>query len=460
MIDQRVFKIAIVILLGLIVEISYAAECPNMWDWLQTNTGNQNHMSIKGAYATTAEALAARDAWRTANPEYSSTHQEDLYLFGAYDVYGGLYGHDWFCYMAYYCAGGDEWYFAGFVSANDGINGCTGQQDTDGDGIPDDQDPYSDGDPFKFVAKKEVRSSSGTLLYLEIYTSNGDIFRYGDVNAESQCYDGTIDCNITENQVPGNQQEWDNYAYVMDSDALLNYVTDPETEIALVLNDQPVTNQTVIVDGSTGEVEGMTEGTDNTGNTLETDYLYDIVENTKAIADNQQVAADYARQIRDNTSDVKGLLEEIRDRDVTTEADVNVEVSVDSDEIAQKIGDEIREINAEDGVTIESEGAGIEADLQAHIDGLEFDGNIEEGDIPVENDLTGMFDGFVNDNAVSQALQNSGINISDSFCSVDWNYNGRIIEFSICKYQDVLSSMGTILIGLAGLMSLIIVVRG
>lgn len=455
MINRQVFKIAIVIMVIGIHGVVFGGEvtplCGDSYPSSTEGPGGYTY-TLRGVWATAAEAIAARDAYCVSIGGCSRTWNE----LTSYVVIDGDYWHT---------ADGEDNNttprtqncFAYPKSTTPST--CWGDPanpDGDNDGIPDDQDPYSDNEPFKWVVKKEVKNASGTLLYLEIYTSKGDIFRYGDVDAESECYAGTIDCTINENQVPGNESEWENYAYVKEGDEILGYVTDPETEIALVLGDEAVGNETVVVDGSSGEVEGMTEGDDNAGNTIDTDYLHDVVTNTKAIADNQKVAADYSRQIRDNTGDANRILEQIRDNELTA----NVNVNVDSNEIAQKIGDEIREINAEDGATIESEGSNIEGDLQDHIDGLEFNGNIESGDIPEENDLPGIFSDFVTDNAVSEALENSGINITDSYCSMDWDYNGKIIEFSICKYQSVLNSMGVILIGLSGLMSLIIVVRG
>ncbi|MFC1819856.1 hypothetical protein ACFLZG_02065 [Thermodesulfobacteriota bacterium] len=160
--------------------------------------------------------------------------------------------------------------------------------DGDGDGIPDEQDPYTDTEPFKWIPKKEVRNTSDKLLYCEIYTDKGDKFTYGNPNAESDMYNGLYDGSIIENQVPSNDYEWNNFENVYQEDYLLTYLTDIETGIAIVLNDQPISNSIQIADGSTGQVEGLTEGTDNTGNTIETEYLEDVVINTKAIADNQK----------------------------------------------------------------------------------------------------------------------------------------------------------------------------
>jgi len=349
-------------------------------------------------YATSAEKSAAYSAQGGTGTTLKINNIRDGSIWNCQGkgTYVGICNPQWHSWTIKYfccplvaeCPGGGDIY-------NEAL------EDTDGDGLPDVCDPRPD-DPnpaiFKIIS---TQGTSGNETYLAIQMKDGSFMSYG-----------TYDSNETEYLKIG--EPWRNQSWLQDNGWCDSYdggesgeSESPIGEIGIEI--PPVENP-----------EDLEEGIGNDGNTIETDYLADIVTNTQNTTDNMQSISDQLHQLHvDNVnSQIENLQDEVEEQ--------------------QEAQEEIGEIeNIEDS----------------------FDGEFTEGDKPSENLIQDVLDGFISNNPLNQVISETEIDIVNSFCSFDWDYKGDNITFSICEYEDQLEMMGNILIAITGLCCLVIIMR-
>ena len=98
----------------------------------------------------------------------------------------------------------------------------------------------------------------------------------------------------------------------------------------------------------------------------------------------------------------------------------------------------------------------------SHISGQtdpEYDTEYAPEDIPEEENITTIFDNLLSNNPVTNYVTNTQVTLDTPVCSFDWEWKGKTIPFSICQFESNLETFGNILVGLAGLVSILIVFR-
>jgi len=202
------------------------------------------------------------------------------------------------------------------------------------------------------------------------------------------------------------------------------------------------------IDVSTTEYEDFEDGLGNTGNTTESDYLSDIVDNTKDALENQQKLGDYLIDLNNEQKKTNKIL---ADQENTIQIDVPEGAS------AEEIADEIKADQDQDDIEGQVETDKALADIAAAND--DFGEGFTEDDIPDENPISGVFGDFMANNPVSDYLSGTGIDTTQGNCSFTWDYKGSPVEFTICNFEPQVELMGAILLGLAGISSLLIVFK-
>lgn len=300
--------------------------------------------------------------------------------------------------------------------------------DTDGDGIDDDIDPYPDDpDPFVYQLMGYQKDGQGNVSFLCIKTHLGDTFCYGDYDPDGEIYISA------------------DHAY------------HDSTDLGGTTGESELAEETSLYDDYVVPIEPMdTEtfegGTDNTGNSVDTDYLEDIVSNTKDALKNQESIGTYLKGISD---DIKKSNQIALDSGTQ-----NIQVNVENDTqapTAVEIADEIRaDQEARDAIgeaettdALDAIGSGNET----------YEGEFTESEIPDENLIGDIYDNFMQSNPVSTYIEGTSIDTSGAACSFTGNYNGHDLVFSICNFEPQVDLMGGILLALAGISSLLIVFR-
>jgi hypothetical protein len=93
----------------------------------------------------------------------------------------------------------------------------------------------------------------------------------------------------------------------------------------------------------------------------------------------------------------------------------------------------------------------------------EFDGTIDEADLPEERDWAGMMTGFLNTNPVSSWLSGSSIVTESAVCVVSGviSTGGQTwtLAFDFCQWAYIFEGMGVVLLSLSYLIGIMMVVR-
>ena len=312
-----------------------------------------------------------------------------------------------------------------------GADGCP--IDSDGDGLPDTMDPDNDDpDDFTFKCSERQFDQDGNATWMSCVTDDGKTFTLGDYDPNKETW------------IIGNAPWWPS------SD--LETVS-PSGGIADPNDEKPPTGQIAPDFGDAPDID-FDEGNDNTDNTIDTDYLADIVSNTKQSLSNQDKLGQYLQDISQGIKDQNKLIASQKNDVQPPSVDIDVPSATD-------IADEIRQDNEELQNAIDAQGETATTDAINGINGVDttFDGEFTEADKPDENLISDIFDGFMQNNPVSDLVNNSSVDVSQGSCSFTYDYKGTVVDFTICNFQQELALMGNILFGLAGVSSLLIIFR-
>lgn len=423
-----------------------------------------------GYYASSADAIAALDATGAAcgGPYYtqiggsgecptvssgapwyiiSKKKQTQSYLGGCPET---SCTWSWNVY-AYYYSGSDPGSYYDTDSDGDGVgdstdecpdtaagasvdgNGCSeAQGDTDGDGISNLLDPYPDNaDPFIWKLSVYQQDEQGELTFLCIRTHKGDKKCFGDYNDEEDIYIST-------------DTDW------RDSSELEDMAGDNQYTEELV----PI-SESIVADFSPMDTVEFDEGLDNTGNSTDTDYLEDIVNNTKTIGDNQDKIGQYLKEISDDLKKNNELQAQDQDQQV-------IPFSVNTDAPgADEIADEIKQdVDARD-LARDTQGESAASDAMDQINGVDttLPGEFTEQEKPDEDLISTIFGNWISNNPVAQYINDTSIDTTGAACSFTWEYNGTPVNFTMCNFVDEVNLIGTILLGLSGVSALLIVFK-
>ncbi|MCP4763466.1 MAG: hypothetical protein GY870_16960 [archaeon] len=374
------------------------------------------------------------------------------------------------------------------------IKGCSCEQgstfldcDSDGDGVEDKYDEcnntnttqYDDidtygcspdqRDPLKFTWLERVVDDQGRLIYAKTTNERGDIREFGMSNPINYCENQGIECTYIENNPGSNPALWDvNEKYGEDEiQDIISYEGDGTTPLPEITQDPVETEYNS--DGTyknEPENPNMEDGeNNNTTNSLETDYLSDIVKNTSSIANNQKDQKNTQDESNRLLNDIKRELQnQSMNNTSSSSTDINVEVDTPTaEEIAQAIKNNTDADRASDDSDAQT---GLSAlnnlDMSTYTSQLKGAIDTEDYEEPGSISDESWYQSFVNSNPLISAINNSGVNLVDPACSITANLGGNIgdIELSMCGMVGSLNTIGTIFLSLVTLGSLIMVLRG
>lgn len=287
--------------------------------------------------------------------------------------------------------------------------------DTDGDGIRDDIDPYpSDTTPLKFkivAYQTSTDASNGTKTWIRIQMEDGSFYEYGTKST-------------TKN-------DWYTLSPVWQGN-------DDFSDLVTGLTAKPNADTVGIGPGTD---PAIVAGNDATGNVTEIDHLTDVVNNTKKALDNQASQQTLLKEIRDN------IIEQTKVIGTGTGGVGPIGSGggggVDQAGVAGGVGTAL-----DDRTTAAGDFSGISG---------EYNGSLGTGDVPQKGSITDTLqtaEGF--GGSVKQYFLGSRV-VGAGACSFTWTYKGKSAQFGVCEWGDQLALMGTILLGLAGAYSLMIV---
>lgn len=373
-------------------------------------------VNIVGVYPTEADAAAAAAAY--VGPAGTNGLPACTATQGGYAYNAGIISSGWndskgrwerYNHSTFGCGpqDGTKVVLAFIYPSNPSSGICAAlPPDTDGDGLRDDVDPYPD-DPsemsFKIIAYQE---SNGVKTWVRIRMSNGDVFEYGTRDPNG------VDWYNVGGEWLGN----DDFASLFPG---LSRTPGERVEIG------------------PGTDPDMSAGEDNTGNTVEVDYLADVVTNTKRALDNQAAQQDVLREISEGIKNQTKILSGNPGGGVVGGGGLN------SGGVATGVGDALDERGTTAG------------DFSA-ID-PSFSGALGTGDVPEKGSLTTTLEGAQNwGGSIKTYLLGSRV-VGSGACSFQWVYKGKSATFGVCQWSDQLALMGTLLLAIAGAYSLMIV---
>lgn len=326
---------------------------------------------------------------------------------------------------------------------NDGIQDPPPVADTDGDGILDNIDPFpNDPTPFQYRLHQSQKDQNGNLTWLRIITD-----RFTPAGTPITMSYGTYDGNaITITEIGA--EEWL-----------------PSTNLA----EQELTfseNETVNI-SPPPNIQTLTPGQDNTGNSAELDYLADIVSNTKATADNQAKNQIALEGIATGIGIGNKLLSELTAKGGSSggsgSGSYPNQETKDGEIISQlqAMNDKLQDDAAGRSSMTSQAGQG-----GAHLANFK-QGVTEEEKAGFGNDMDTSYTGaamawlrdFINDNPFSQGLLDSGIQASAGSCSMSFQVMNKTHTFNLCFMAPALQNAGTILLALTSMLALFVIVR-
>ena len=299
--------------------------------------------------------------------------------------------------------------------------------DTDGDGIPDDQDMYpNDPNPYsvKITNYQTIDGTSSGEHIRECYvTDRGDSYCIGaDYNSD----------------LPN---------YVEFNSAWIEPETAPIGTSGGMSDKQPgdeITQSphtTTASDGSptASNDPNFSSGEHSTGNETDNEALRGIKDNTGDIAGNTSRMGDYLKDINKAIQNM--------DRNIALQGSGIGEDTND---------DEVNEAQAQAGKDAINNLA-----VSDHYNSSNFNGELTEGtDYQPAKDLgqESWFTGFFNNNPLRTAFDNSGFNMTNSTCTMTLSINGLGTHtLSLCEFDQEFQTAGSLLLALTGLLSLIII---
>ena len=324
--------------------------------------------------------------------------------------------------------------------------------DPDGDDIGVDFDPYpNDPDPFMFRLLWEAWDDEGDLQGYWMETDKGDTFFYGDDEWVNDYLLDEVDGMSTFYAEVGSTTYPYGGSQLGES---LGTDYDP-----LTLGSSPNTNVPYSVENNEAQViaVGIDSGESTGGSETDTELLTLAVNNLQAGLANDQTQTDRLKAIE---IEARGIKEALQQGITTTILGLNTE-GTSSETIGDGIGESLVDVENEAGSEYGDEIGEVNTfDPATELGDAEFD----ETDVPEKNALGGMWDTFLADNPITTALGGSGIDSTGASSSFQFNLaflgKNEDIIFDFADYVDVIDILGIFILGMAGLYSIMIIVRG
>ena len=318
--------------------------------------------------------------------------------------------------------------------------------DTDGDGIPDAEDPFPD-DAGGFTWTLEGQILDENLNPVKSFYK--------------VCSDTTGECHL----ITVGDGEGGHYAQIR------NGLTGTENNAPWLDTGNLVTEggyeQEVLEgDGSPNYQQGDTDSGDGTDNSL----LGQIANNTQRSVDNQGEMGKQLEAIASKGDMTNSILSEIASNTNEiankTGTGQGTEVNIDTP-TAEEIGGAVEDaLSNDEGVdygAAQGDSTALDTAYNDAITGINEQLTI--GDAPESMQERTVIEDKFGDLMLNPDLQDaqnvitgSGVNLSGS-CSFTYDYKGTPITFSVCNFESQIDMMGNVLLSLAGLTSILIVFR-
>ncbi len=296
--------------------------------------------------------------------------------------------------------------------------------DADGDGIEDAFDPLpNDPRPFTYRSVESGEDVDGNTVYERFQIKDAD----GNITFTERGSRDDVDGITYIEMFPGSFKDSSDGFFSNDSSSVEN--TGSET-----YNTSQVIN------------ENIQTGNDNTGNTVETDYLEDIVTNTNNQLDNQQEIA----------NSLKGIKEGIDTLNQQTFAGTGGQiVSNITTPSASEIADAITANENVKDAELDIEGENVENSLGEND---YTDTEFVADDAGEKTLISTILDTFLFNNPVAQYFEDSGITTTGD-CSISFDFKGSPVELTMCQYAGAVQAWGAVVLAFTSLLSVIIVFR-
>jgi hypothetical protein len=328
--------------------------------------------------------------------------------------------------------------------------------DQDGDGLSNDVDPWpEDGGYFQFKEVAQFLDENGDVV--------GRAFRFKNSLGEEK-YMVLGETDDTAIQLLPDRNWMDGQIYI-----------DTYADQGPVFTENDPTNpggggidqNLVQMDTESPDLDG---GNDNTGNSTETDYLEDIVANTKVNAENQQGIVDAITEVGNKVAAMGSRITGAIDSQTTSQSDsgggedggTGDYEGPSAEEIGQAVSDSLTDNTGAptfDGSNQELDDSYLDAQTQ-----IIGDASLAE-DAPEEfqekTDISEEIEDIQNNSVMTGirgVLEGTTVETSGS-CSFFYDYKGTSVEFSVCDFQDELQTWGILMVSMVSLHSLLIVFR-
>lgn len=300
--------------------------------------------------------------------------------------------------------------------------------DTDNDGLPDSCDYYPD-DPTPYSVRLLSYQEDSVGVVRQCYqTDRKDLYCIGED------YNSTLPDVITVGSA------WQLSSDICTGETIGEQSAPNEGETEIGTSEYNSSTQS----GQPSDANDSSMGSGESSDGTETNAEQKIIDNTAMTADNVARVGDYLNEI--NAS--------LKNLDYT--------VSVDfANRVAQE---EIGSGGTEEEVATGSASAGnvdseySEAQTQINTNNsLLLDAPL---DYQEKTDIVSRLNDYIDDNPVTDLLNDSGVQISGAVSSVSYQYNGQSISLSVDKFDDEMEAFGAILVGIATLSGIVGLFRG
>lgn len=326
--------------------------------------------------------------------------------------------------------------------------------DQDQDGMNADIDISIDDSCPQWQKLQEVKSFDGTCTHsLTIITETGRVIDFGDKNIINKAMNNEVNISIDDYKKPSFNPETGKYHISSGLDcndipSLTVCGGDP-----LVKSDYDSTNQDSITqtieDGSLAESQDLDSGNDNTGNTTETDYLSDLVQNTYTANENSQKISDQLTEINSNLiQNRESLKEELQNLE-----DGGGNSNVENDVAYNNAVNAINNYDSTNDIANNSfnDSDEFSTDIDSKINALSSDGEI-----------SGILEDAAN-NSILDGFKNSQILLSgDSAINIELPIWDMTLDFAIdaAPFEAELIIIGNILYAITVISCWIMILRG
>jgi len=448
--------------IGLIIiliwsDLAFAGDCSEAptWSWECTLGEIDYTYTIVGMWSTQQLALTAAQGEDGSNTWVSLNSQ---------NCYAATGGASYGCYRKPWVGDYEYRYFCGCTQAECSICPEDGYYypDEDGDGIPDEFDPYPNDD--------SELAWEPDIIYRDPDTGEIEGMLAGFEDGHKELV-GTED--FMEDVDNGNLGDYDEQlqiwseSYGHDSQDWLDFIDDLSgSEIAGASTYDDYAEQSANSGGSFNQVDisdDYTEGSgDSGGSETDNQALQAIKTNTSRIAGNQEGQSTDLRRIAEAT-------EKMAQNQILGHQDVNVDVDLDTPtaaQIASAIDSEIDGNTSAENTSVESTESSEESSLNA----LDFETEIGsddeylESEVEDKKDMETELDSINSDDDIADLIDGMDLELTEPVCKIDVEMTilGKptTIEIGICEWEDELNDFGTILLSVVTLGSIIMIVRG